>query len=107
MPTDDTEKERLQVLLFQLSEQLKDPPLMIDLYDWRDTMEILMKEIKEISTFAYDRLDDLVNEAMRLAEKHVQDLDRDAPPKESEQSAMNYQEQIAFVTSEINTIKSL
>ena len=55
----------------------------------------------------HDRLDDLVREASRLANKHVMDLDRDAPPKDSEQSAMEYFEQIAFVASEINAIKSL
>jgi len=107
MPEDDASKEKLQLLLFQLGEQLKDPPIMIDLYDWIDTVEIIMKDIQEVSPYVHDRLDNLVTEAARLANKHVMDLDKDAPPKDSEQSAMEYFEQIAFVASEINAVKSL
>ena len=107
MPEDDASKEKLQLLLFQLGEQLKDPPIMIDLYNWRDNVEIIMKDIQEVSPYVHDRLDDLINEAMRLANKHVMDLDRDISRRDSEQSAREYFEQIAFVASEINAIKSL
>ena len=107
IPKDDASKEKLQVLLYQLSEQLKDPPIMVNLNDWRDTVEFLMRDIQELSTYIHDRLEDLVDEAVRLAIQHVMDLDQDAPPKESEQSSMNYFEQVAFVSSEMNAIKSL
>ncbi len=107
IPEDDSSKEKLQLLLFQLGEQLKEPPIMIDLYNWRDTVEIIMKDIQEVSPYVHDRLDALISEAMRLVHKHVMDLDRDISRKDSEQSAMDYFEQIAFVASEINAIKSL
>ncbi len=107
MPEDEASKEKLQLLLFQLGEQLKDPPIIIDLYDWSDTVEIIMKDIQGVSPYVHDRLEDLVNDAVRLANKHVMDLDKDAPPKDSEQSSMEYFEQIAFVASEIHAIRSL
>ncbi|MCB1110784.1 MAG: hypothetical protein KDK64_07350 [Chlamydiia bacterium] len=107
VPEDDASKEKLQLLLFQLGEQLKDPPIVIDMYDWRETVEIIMTEIQEVAPIIYEQLEDLVVGAMRLAERHVSDLDRDASPKEIEQSSMEYFEQVAFVTSEVNRIKSL
>lgn len=103
---DQPSKEKLAVLLFQLSEQLKSPPVIIDFYDWREDVEYTLKEIKELSPFAFERLDDLVSEAIRIAALHVSNMDRDASPKELEQSSMDYHEQVAFVLSEINSVKS-
>ncbi|MCB1107671.1 MAG: hypothetical protein KDK76_06220 [Chlamydiia bacterium] len=107
IPEDSASKEKLHILLYQLSEQLKNPPIVIDLHDWRESVEIIMKEIEEFSPYVFERLEDLVVEAIRLANIHVLDLDKEAPPKEVEHSAIEYQEQIAFVSSEINAIKSL
>lgn len=105
-PKDETSKEKLRILLFQLSELLNDPPVVINFHDWTETVEDLMDEIEEFSSFVRNRLDDLVVEALKRANIHVEDLDNDAPPNQIERSAHEYYTQVAFVTSEINNLKS-
>lgn len=107
MPQDEPSKEKMQILLFQLGELLKDPPIVLNLADWRDSVEDVMDEIEGLSPYARDRLQDLVTEAIRRAEVHVDDLDSDAPPNKTEMSAQEYFAQIAFVGSEINALKSI
>ncbi|QVL58336.1 MAG: hypothetical protein KFB93_04435 [Simkaniaceae bacterium] len=107
IPQDEASKEKMQLLLFQLVELLKDPPIVINLQDWRDSVEDVIDEIEELSSFAYDRLQDLVAEAIRRAEVHVRDLDSDVPPQQTEKSYHEYFAQVAFVSSEINALKSL
>jgi len=106
-PSDEASKEKLQLLLFQLGETLKDPPVVIDIYSWRDSVEVIMEEIQKVSPYAYNMLEDLITETVRIANIHVSDLDRNAPPNEIEQSSMKYFEQVAFVNSEINNLKSM
>ncbi len=106
-PQDKAAKSKLQVLLFQLTELLKDPPIIINLPDWRDNVEGVLEEIGALSPDAYDRLQSLVAEAIRRAVAHVGDLDNEAAPNKTERSYNEYFTQVAFVTSEINAIKSL
>ena len=106
-PNDEASKIKLHLLLYQLSEHLKDPPVVIDLYDWRDNLDHLMEEIEELSPYAYQSLRDLVDQALRIATEHVSDLDKDLAPRELQNSSMNYNKQLAFVMSEINRLKSL
>ena len=107
MPQDEASKEKMQLLLYQLGELLNDPPIVINLPDWRDSIEDIMDEIEELSPYARDRLQDLISGAIRRAATHVDDLDSDAPPNKTEMSAHEYYKQVAFVTSEINALKSL
>lgn len=107
MPQDEASKEKMQLLLFQLSELLKDPPIVINLPDWRESVEDVMEEINELSSYAHDRLQDLVIEGVRRVEVHVEDLDSDAAPNKTESSAHEYYAQVAFINSEINALKSL
>ena len=107
IPQDEASKTKLQVLLFQLAELLKDPPIVINLPDWRDNVEDVMDEIEGLSPYVRDHLDDLITEVIRRAEVHVDDLDREAAPNETERSYHEYFTQVAFVASEINAIKSL
>jgi hypothetical protein len=106
-PKDEAAKAKLQLLLFQLSEILNDPPTILDLADWRDNISHVMDQIKEVSELAYNRLEDLVVEVVRRGEVHVDDLDSEAPPNQSERTAHEYFAQVAFVTSEINSLKSI
>ncbi|MCB1072475.1 MAG: hypothetical protein H7A41_03640 [Chlamydiales bacterium] len=107
MPQDEASKEKMQLLLYQLGELLNDPPIVINLPDWRDSIEDIMDEIEELSPYARDRLQDLITEAIRRAEVHVDDLDSDASPNKTEMSAQEYYTQVAFVSSEINALKSI
>lgn len=106
MPQDEASKEKLRMLLYQLSELLNDPPIVINIRDWTETIEDLMDEIEELSPFVRNRLDDLVVEALKRAHIHVEDLDSDAPSNQTERSAHEYYAQVAFVSSEINNLKS-
>ena len=65
----------MQLLLYQLGELLNDPPIVINLPDWRDSIEDIMDEIEELSPYARDRLQDLISAAIRSAAIHVDDLD--------------------------------
>lgn len=103
---DEASKEKLQLLFYQLAELLKDPPVVINLFDWRDSVENVMNEIEEISPHVRERLQDLVTEVIRRAEAHVDDIDSDALPHKMEVSSQEYFTQVAFVTSEINALKS-
>lgn len=107
IPEDEASREKLQLLLFQLGEELKDPPIVIDIITWRENVEIAMEGIREVSPYVFERLEDLINEVIRLAQKHVMDIDNDLPPNEVEQSAMKYYQQVSIINSEINAIKSL
>ena len=106
-PKDEATRQKLQLLIFQLSEIINDPPTILDLADWEDNIEHVMNEIKDVSEMAYDRLDDLVIEVVRRGEIHVKDVDDEVSPKQSEQTAHEYFQQVAFVTSEINSLKSI
>ena len=106
-PKDKSTQEKLQILLYRLEETLKDPPIMLDIFIWKDAVEQTMKQIKEASELAYNRLEDLVDEAVRRAESHVVDLDNEQSFQEVERTSCEYFEQVAFVTSEINALKSI
>lgn len=106
-PKDKATKAKLQLLLYQLGETLKDPPIMLDVIYWKDTVEETMKQIKMSSELAYNRLEDLVDEAVRRAEAHVIDLDNEDTGQELGRTSHEYFEQVAFVTSEINSLKSI
>lgn len=106
-PKDEATKQKLQVLLFQLGEIIKDPPTILDLSVWEDNIELVMDEIKEVCELAYDRLDDLVIEVIRRGEIHVKNVDEEMPPNEVEQTEHEYFQQVGFVTSEINSLKSI
>lgn len=110
MKNSESEENKNQILglLSQIAEMLKEPPIIIDFYDWREDLEQMMREIHSLSPHIHDRLDDLVSEAIRLGALHVNDIDKEEiSPNEVEQSSINYYEQIAFINSEINSIKSL
>jgi len=107
LPKDDATKAKLQVLFFQLNEILKDPPTILDFPEWKDNISYVMDQIKELSELVYNRLDDLVTELIRRGENHVSDLDVDAAPQQTERSAYKYFEQLAYIESEINSLKSL
>ena len=104
---DEASREALEVLLFQLMELLKSPPVVLDLPDWRENVEDVMNKIKDLSEVAYENLEDLVIEAVRRAEVHVQDLDENTQPQQTERSAQEYFTQVGFVSSEINSLKSI
>lgn len=107
LPRDEASKNKLSLLLYQLSELMKNPPIVVDFYDWRDSVEITMDDIQDVAPYAHERLQDLVIEVVRRAEIHVDDLDRDALPTDKERSMHDYFAQVGFVTSEINALKSL
>ena len=100
-------KAKLQLLLFQLEETLNDPPTVLDLIEWKENIEHIMNQISNIFDTVYDCLQDLVTEAVRRVEVHVQNLYEEAPPKEIEQSGHDYFQQVGFVISEINSLKSI
>jgi len=104
---DEASREALEVLLFQLMELLKGPPVFLDLPEWRENVEDVMNKIKDLSEVAYENLEDLVVEAVRRVEVHVQDLDENTEPQQTERSAQEYFTQVGFVSSEINSLKSI
>ncbi|MBF5058906.1 hypothetical protein [Candidatus Neptunochlamydia vexilliferae] len=106
-PEDEAAKTKLQVLFFQLGELLKDPPDIMNLSDWRDNVEYALTEIHEISDSAYERLHMLAHEAINRAIIHVNHIDKDMPPDQLERSSAEYFEQVGFITSEINALKSM
>ncbi|NGX51497.1 MAG: hypothetical protein K1060chlam2_01363 [Chlamydiae bacterium] len=103
---EEATKTKLQLLLYQLGELLNEPPTTLDLPDWRDNVTYIMEEIRDISELAFNHLEDLVAEVVRLGEVHVADLDEDAPPKQTERTGYDYFKQVGFVSSEINSLKS-
>jgi len=105
-PKDEAAKEKLQLLLYQLSEILNEPPTTLDLPDWKDNVAYVMDQIKGVSELGYNHLEGLVIEVVRRGEVHVADLDEDASAAQTERTAYEYFEQVAFVASEINTLKS-
>ena len=98
---------KINTLLFRLSDLLKSPPIVIDLYTWTADVEQVMDEMQEISSDAYERLDDLVVELLRRAEQHISDLDADEAPSIIEHDNNLYFEQVAIINSEINFLKKL
>jgi hypothetical protein len=103
----EEKRVRLNTLLFRLSEFLKSPPIVIDLYTWTDDVEGVMDEIQGVSSDAYERLDDLVVELLHRAEQHISDLDADEAPSVVEHDNNLYFEQVARINSEINFLKKL
>jgi len=104
---EEASKEALQLLLYQIMELLKAPPVVLDLPDWRENVEHVMNEIRKHSELAYDNLQDLVVEAVRRAEVHVQDFDEGAQPQQTERSSQEYFTQVGFISSEIHSLKSI
>jgi len=104
---DEASKKQFNTLLFQLGELLNDPPVVIGLYGWMDDVDEVMEKIQKLSPEAYDRLEDLVSEAVQRANQHVSDIDAEADPKVLEHDSNLYFEEIAFVSSEINNLKIL
>ncbi|MBI3211279.1 MAG: hypothetical protein HYZ47_01150 [Simkania negevensis] len=104
---ENSTRAKLSLLLFQLGELFKDPPTVLDYYDWSDNIDYILGEINQLSSTAFNRLEDLVIEAQRRGKQHVDDIDADEAPSVIEHSSYLYFEQVSFITSEINSIKSL
>jgi len=107
MKSDEKKAKRLNLLLFQLGELVKDPPTALDIEDWKKNVEYVMQEIRDISDHVYDRLDDLVTEVVRIGEEHIHQIDMDEAPSVVARSGELYFTQIAYLNSEINMLKSL
>jgi len=106
MELNEEQRSKLNVLLFQLGDLLKEPPTILDVHDWKNNIDYVMQEIREISSEAYEKLDDLVTQVWRLGEQHVYEIDSDEPPNVVAHSAEKYFEQVSYVTSEINSLKA-
>lgn len=98
-------RNKLHSLFYQLSELIKSLPTILDFYDWVGRVDYIMQEIRDLSDRAYERLNDLVLELERIAEKHVEDLDEDVSPRVAASSAEKYFQQVSYVISEINQLK--
>ncbi|CCB89468.1 hypothetical protein [Simkania negevensis] len=107
MNLNEEQRAKLSVLLYQLGDQLKEPPTILDYQDWKNNVDYIMQEIRDISDAAYYKLDDLVTEVLRLGEEHVYEIDSDEPPNVVARSAELFYTQVSYVTSEINSLKSL
>jgi len=103
----ESEKVKLGLLLFELGELFKNPPITIDYFDWTDRVDHVMDEIGRVSVQVFERIEALVSLVVLKAKEHVDDIDGDAMGNEIEQSSIRYYEQVGFLTSEINTIKGL
>ncbi len=107
MDLNEEQRAKLNVLLFQLGDQLKEPPTILDYQDWKNNVDYIMQEIRDISDTAYHKLDDLVTEVLRLGEEHVAEIDSDEPPNIVARSAELFFMQVSYVNSEINNLKAL
>ena len=107
MDLNEEQRSKLNILLFQLGDQLKEPPTVLDYQDWKNNVDYIMEEIRDISDAAYGKLDDLVTEALRLGEEHMHEIDSDEPPNVVGRSAELFYTQVSYVTSEINNLKAL
>ena len=111
LESDDREKKGLDgqvnLLFFQLSELVNDPPTILDFYDWRSNVNKLMKEIKRLSPKDHERLDDLVEGVKLHGEKHINDLDAEESPAVIAHSQEHYFQSVAMLESEINQLKRL
>ncbi len=105
MQMKDKKQIEFHSLLFQLGEILKEPPTVIDCYDWLDTIDALMRQIRAISKEAHDKLDDLICEVQRRGQEHVRDIDANESPSQVARSADLYFEQVSYTNSEINDLK--
>ena len=101
----DEKQIKLHALFFQLGEILKEPPTIIDCYDWIDNIDFLMQQIQAISEDVYSKLDDLVTEVQRCGKEHVHDIDTEASPSQISRSADLYFKQVSYINSEINNLK--
>jgi len=106
MELNEEQRSKLSVLLFQLGDQLKEPPTILDYQDWKNNVDYIMEEIRDISDEAYNKLDDLVTEVLRLGEEHMHEIDAEEPPNVLARSAELFYAQVSYVTSEINSLKS-
>lgn len=111
LESDDPEKKRLDkkinLLFFQLSQLVNDPPTTVDFYDWRSNVNNLMQEIEGFSPRVHDRLDDLVEAVKLQGERHVSDLDAEESPAVTAHSQERYFQSVAMLDSEINQLKKI
>ena len=111
LESDDRKKKgldgKVNLLFFQLSELVNNPPITIDFYDWRSSINALMKEIKSLSPKDHKRLEDLVEGVKMRAEKHIIDLDAEESPAVVAHSQEHYFQSVAMLESEINQLKRL
>ena len=111
LESDDRKKKgldgKVNLLFFQLSELVNNPPTTIDFYDWRSNINALMKEIKRLSPEDHKRLDDLVEGVKMRGEKHIIDLDAEESPAVVAHSQEHYFQSVAMLESEINQLKRL
>ena len=99
--------KKINTLLFELESLLNDPPLEIDLYSWINDVDHVMDKISENSPHAFSYLENLVLEAEKRAQEHVKNLDDEEEPHIIEESHNHYFEQVGFILSEINSLKSI
>ena len=99
--------EERELLLYQLGELIKDPPVVIDYYGWLNDVDRSMKAIKKVDREAYDRLIDLVSELQRRAGDMIKDLDDEEIPSTIARDHSHYFEEASFITSEINSLKNV
>ena len=104
---DDAAHTKLNLLLFQLSESVKIPPTIVDLYDWRYNVDYVMGQIKELAPDHYNRLDDLVTAVQLQGQNHITDIDADEAVNVIAHSSEHYFEKVSMLISEINHLKSL
>lgn len=107
MEFNEEKRTKLNLLLFQLGEMVKDPPTVLDHYDWKNDLDYVMQEIRDISEEAYEKLYDIVLQVQRMGEEHIGDIDGDAAPNVTARSAELYFQQVAYLTSEINSLKKV
>ena len=105
MNHDDKKLVKLNALLYQLGEQVKDLPTLLDYHEWKNNLDYTMQEIRDISDKAYESLEDLVTQVCRIGEEHIYELDNDEPPSVTARSSELYFEQVAYITSEVNRLK--
>lgn len=105
MNLNEEQSAKLNVLLFQLGELVKDLPTVLDYRDWKNNIDYVMREIHDISDIAYEKLDDLVTQIIQIGEDHVYLLDSDEAPNVIAHSSETYFKQVAYLTSEINSLK--
>ncbi|MEM7175643.1 MAG: hypothetical protein AAF443_06945 [Chlamydiota bacterium] len=97
--------DQLEPLLWQLRELIGYLPTPIDLYEWREDIDAVMRQIRAFSLPIHERLEGLVLELGKRGVEHVHDLDDEESPAVTEESARRYFEQASFLTSEIQSLR--
>lgn len=101
----DENNHKLNLFLCQLGELIKEPPTVLNYYDWKSNIDYLMQEIHDVSDATYEKFNDLVAQVMEVGEEHVYFVDSDEPPNVISRSMEQYFKQVSYLTSEINSLK--